>query len=729
MRRWLCLLAVSLPLGGRADAQELSLPETAVRSVTALSLSLPDLARQALAVYRDDDRERYLDNMFRLQILAGRYRDALTTIATLRSVLRDSRPPRGAWVNVQYEIYAVAKAREAAERIPFDDAYAQSFRGVFGRLDDQTSALVIRALTMVDPSDLRRSLQSDLEKQKGKGSISLADALQLVRDYQVDEAFQAFTPLNPALIAEDDGRRYVAEKDILVRTPDGASVCALMMRPRSAAVRLPTLLAFTIFVDPNGGLSDARQAASHGYAGVVGDTRGKTCSPDRLVPYQHDGADAAALVDWIAGQPWSDGRVGMYGGTLGFAQLAAAKRRPKALRALMAGAPAAPGIDVPMEGNAWRLDHDRYLSGRAYPDLDRIDGTPNPVFDQRLAHPSDDGYGQGPVAYEQDFARIDIPTLITAGYYYGGPEAAVDYFSQLQEHEPRAEHFLLIGPYHHLGAQYGVVGLLGNVHDSLAGLQLDPVAKVDLTELRYQWFDHVLKGAVRPPLLADRVNYQVTGANTWKHAPSVSGMANSALRLHLSPARSGSAHRLTERASGGTFVDLKVDLADRSDVDRAAPGGGVVDDAVDARNGLEFVGDPLPGAIEVSGLFSGHLDFVTNKKDFDFEIDLYEQTSGGKYVHLAPYWNRASSNADRSRRQLLRPGERQQLDFRSTRLMSRLLQPGSRLVVVLRVVKESGRQINYGTGGDVSAETMADAREPLEIRWFDDCFIDFPVAR
>ncbi len=61
--------------------------------------------------------------------------------------------------------------------------------------------------------------------------------------------------------------------------------------------------------------------------------------------------------------------------------------------------------------------------------------------------------------------------------------------------------------------------------------------------------------------------------------------------------------------------------------------------------------------------------------------------------------------------------------------MSRRLQPGSRLVVVLRVIKERGRQINYGTGKDVSDETIADAKEPLEIRWFDDSIVSLPVGR
>ena len=100
--------------------------------------------------------------------------------------------------------------------------------------------------------------------------------------------------------------------------------------------------------------ANARRAASNDYAGVVGLTRGKGCSPDPIVPYEHDGADAAALIDWIARQSWSDGQVGMYGGSYsGFTPWAAAKRQPKALKAIMVGAPNGPGIDTPMEGNVF----------------------------------------------------------------------------------------------------------------------------------------------------------------------------------------------------------------------------------------------------------------------------------------------------------------------------------------------------------------------------------------
>jgi hypothetical protein len=61
--------------------------------------------------------------------------------------------------------------------------------------------------------------------------------------------------------------------------------------------------------------------------------------------------------------------------------------------------------------------------------------------------------------------------------------------------------------------------------------------------------------------------------------------------------------------------------------------------------------------------------------------------------------------------------------------MSHRAAPGSRLVVVLSVIKEQGRQINYGTGKDVSDETQADAGEPLTIEWLGGSFVDMPVGR
>jgi putative CocE/NonD family hydrolase len=612
----------------------------------------------------------------------------------------------------------------------------------------------------VDPSGLQQNLNDALAPLKGESLVMLADAVKVIRAHQDVQVFQSFAPLAAELMAEDDQRRYVIERDIPVRTPDGATVCALVVRPRAATGRIPALLNFTIYADPHTLLDEARRTASHGYAGVEGLTRGKGCSPDAPVPYEHDGTDADAVIDWISRQAWSDGRVGMYGGSYeGFTQWAAAKRLPQALKALMPSVTAAPGIDVPMEGNVfqsfvyywpfyttnnktldngpyndrgrwWRMNRAWYVSGRAYRDLDGIEGTPNPLFDRWLAHPSYDAYWQGMIPYGKEFARIDIPVLTTTGYYDDGQIGALWYFQQHAQYRPGAESYLLIGPYDHDRGQRGTYSRLGNPQTNLRGYETDPVAQIDLGELRYEWFDHVFRGAPKPAILKDRVNYEVMGANEWKHAPSLAAMAERTLRLHLSAARSGDDFRLSARKpAGGASIPLRVDLADRKDIERIVPGGGIVDKEIDRVGSLVFTSDPFPRPIEVSGLFSGRLDFVTDKKDFDFAIELYEKTAKGEYVQLSYFMARASYVRDRSHRQLLVPGRREQLDVRSGRLTSRRFQPGSRLVAVLRIIKAPGAQINYGSGKDVSDETLADAGEPLKIEVSGESFLDIPVRR
>ena len=646
------------------------------------------------------------DDLFRVQLAAGQYGAAVKTLAQM--------PPSAA--KVRWEIYAKSKA----EGIPFADA----FRATMRTLDDNTAHRVLWSFgtPLVALRNALRAARGDLDVVKKTVGV---------------EAYESFAPLVPALAAEDDARRYVVEKDVPFRTPDGGTVCVLIIRPRTD-VRLPALLNFTIYADPQNNYDEARRTASNGYAGVVGLTRGKACSGDTPEPYEHDGADAAALIGWIAAQPWSDGRVGMYGGSYeGGTTWAAVKHRPRALKAIMNGAPVAPGVDVPMEGSVFwsfvypwpfyttnnkmldndtysqserwqRLDREFYASGRAYRDLDKIDGTPNPVFRKWLAHPSYDAYWQSMIPYGDEFARVDIPVLTTAGYYYGGPGAAMYYFTEHRKHRPNAEHYLLVGPYDHVRGHSGTIGLLGTKSmTNVAGYEIEPAAHIDMGALRYQWFDYVFKRGPKPALLADNVNTFEVGANRWTHAPSIAAMARERRRVQLKKSL------------------LTVNFADRSDAERE--GGNVVDKAIDTANAVKFVDAPIEKPLTMSGLFSGHLAFTTNKKDFDFEVDLYELTAAGDYIQLSSYWSRASYNGHRARRVLLKPGKRQALDFTGNRIMTKLLQPGSRIVVVLRVIKEPGRQINYGTGKDVSDETIADAKTPLRITWSAESWIDVPV--
>jgi uncharacterized protein len=170
-------------------------------------------------------------------------------------------------------------------------------------------------------------------------------------------------------------------------------------------------------------------------AAVIALVRGKGCGEGEVVPYVTNPDDAAAAIDWIARQPWSDGRVGMFGGSYsGGAAWAATKRMRKALKTIVVGAPVGPGLDVPMEnGIFWnfvyrwpffttddkwldnatcndrgrwlRLDRTYYLTGRPYRDLPAIDGKPNPIFESWIAHPAYDSFWQAMIPYGEEASR------------------------------------------------------------------------------------------------------------------------------------------------------------------------------------------------------------------------------------------------------------------------------------------------------------------------------------
>lgn len=746
---WLSLTCVP------AAAQEFSVPAGLSDEPLAVSRTLPTLAKSVIAELRFAPSPNP-EWLFRAQLAAGSYSEALRSLDELRAPLSRDPSPRIRTRYLPYVLYAQSRFQSDAAGIAFEAAYRNVFHALIPPLDDAASAELISVLSADNLSAATRALRGDLERLRGKTSISLADAAGLIRDFTDTEVYRALGSATAALIEEDDGRRYAISRDVPLRTPSEGVICVLVVRPIGAA-RLPTLLEFTIYNDSAVLLRDARRAAARGYAGVVGLTRGKGCSTNEIVPYEHDGVDAAALIDWIAAQSWSDGRVGMYGGSYaGFTTWAAAKFRPPALKAIMVGAANAPGIDSPMEGNVFwnfiypwplytadnktldnasygdrarweHLERTWYSSGGAYSDLEKIDGTANPIFARWLEHPSYDAYWRQLIPYQQQFAGIDIPVLQTAGYYFGGPGAAVYFLSQHYQYNPRAEHYLVIGPYDHFMAQWGTATAGGDTTE-VAGYQLDPAALIDFVELRFRWFDYVLGQAPKPAILAGRINYQVTGANVWKHAASISSMADGTTRYYLSSGRSPQANRLSTRRPPPGAIPLRVDFADRRDAGVARAGGGVLDRNIDATNGLVFMSEPLAAATEMSGLFAGHLEFISNKKDFDFQVSLYELTAAGNYIQLAPYWTRASYAGDLAVRRLLLARKRQTLDFRSMRLMSRKLAARSRLVAVLSIIKEPGRQINYGTGKDVSKETIADAKGPLRITWFTASFLELPHA-
>jgi hypothetical protein len=90
---------------------------------------------------------------------------------------------------------------------------------------------------------------------------------------------------------------------------------------------------------------------------------------------------------------------------------------------------------------------------------------------------------------------------------------------------------------------------------------------------------------------------------------------------------------------------------------------------------------------------------------------------------------RASFANDRAQRQLLIPGKIETVSMVNTYITCRQLEKGSRIVVLLGANKSPEWQVNYGTGKDVSEESMDDGAIPLLIKWYNTSYIQFPVLK
>jgi uncharacterized protein len=745
----ICMFAHTIML-----AQQIYFKSSIINDSMDFEKTMPIIAQQAIKRYKESHQKKYLNTLFRLQIISKAYSDANKTIETLRTISKESSTAFPELFLIQHELFSKAKLKQNASNENFDIIFKHSLSHLFSSLDDKSAAHINTYFqTRNGWKDLYTNLQGVLKNLKNKDSLSLSESLDLCRNYYVYYLYKNIEEDAKFIIEEDDKKRYIIEDSVLIKTKEGITLSAIVVRKKNMSQPQPTALVFTIYTEFEQNILLAKRSAAHGYVGVVADSRGKRLSPDAIVPYEHDGKDAHAVIDWITKQTWSNGKVGMFGGSyLGFTQWAATKYMHPALKTIVPYVAAIPGQGLPMENNIplnanyawpfyvsnnkylddatynsphWRALPDKwYQSGASYRRFDSIDGTPNPFFQTWLKHPAYDQYWQNMVPYKNEFSKITIPVLSITGYYDDGQISALQYLKEHYKYNKKANHYLIIGPYDHLGAQRGGTAILRDY-------AVDPIALINTPDITYQWLDYILRDGKKPELLKDKINYEVMGTNTWKHAPSLEKMHNAVLTFYLSDIKKGHYFELnTKKTTEKKYIQQSVDFVDRniSHNNDYYPYP-IIKDELDTSNGLFFMSAPFKQSCSIDGTFLGELKASINKKDMDIGITLYEVLPDGKFFHLSYYLGRASYAKDITSRQLLTPNTIETIPFDKTRMVSKQISKGSKLLVVLNINKNPFAEINYGTGKNVSDESIKDAGEPLQIKWYNDSYIQIPVWR
>lgn len=320
---------------------------------------------------------------------------------------------------------------------------------------------------------------------------------------------------------------------------DGVVVTADVAAPSDGPT--PTLLFRTPYGRAGSRMTcDLVGLVEQGWSVVVSDVRGRGGSGGRFDPFHQETNDGVDTIDWIAEQPWCDGRVAMAGGSYrGAVQWSAAAAGHPALGAIaplmttarfgegwssengiaLAGflrvwalrfAMSAPDVDAAVVERARELV-DRLLAAPSTHDIDREIGELFPTF-ERWMRPDDEAYF-GPLDLLAG-GRIRTAARQTGGWYDMFCEGGLKAFATLSSSLDPAQspQRMLVGPWSHIGAASAVVG------DRHFGPGADP-ERLRLVEREIEWLGAALSPGRRSEL-GHRLSVYVLGRGDWIDLPA-----------------------------------------------------------------------------------------------------------------------------------------------------------------------------------------------------------------
>ena len=532
----------------------------------------------------------------------------------------------------------------------------------------------------------------------------------------------------------------VVEGDVEVPMRDGIILRANLFRPEASG-GFPGLLIRTPYSKAQGGFERYVRA---GYAVVAQDSRGRYASDGEFVPFTventGDAEDGYDSVEWLADQPYCDGRVGTMGASYNaWMQWELARLRPPHLVAMAAYTIPLELTEVDWPGGFKPGRRVKWWMTTIASDLRKREGLPGPhtpaearrLWDEveqgrwlgfmpwldlprylpkRLAEYAEDWLqhpNRRPWRFDEIHAEVEVPNLDFSGWY-DHCNGTLGHLGLMQKNagteKARSQSKLVIGPWNHPGLGKRQIG----------EIDFGPQAAIDINDAIIHWFDFWLKGLDNGVDRQPAVRYFVMGAGKWKSAgtwpPEISGEAVYFL---------GDEGSLREEVPEGQGCDVYTyDPLDPVPTLWTPELFTVPAD----RRVLEYRQDilcyrtiPLDEEAEVVGHAEMVLHASSSTSDTDFFVRLVDEYPDGRALEVCYGMVRARHRNSLDREEFLVPGEVTEYRIKLGATACRFLK-GHRIRIEITSSDFPNHDRNHNTGGNDLAETELVAAEQKVFR-------------
>jgi len=334
----------------------------------------------------------------------------------------------------------------------------------------------------------------------------------------------------------------VIERGVEAKMRDGVTLRADIYRPKADG-KFPVLLQRTPYNKDNG-VNFGVRAAARGFVVIFQDVRGRYSSEGDWYTFKNEPNDGYDTVEWAAALPYSNGKIGMFGGSyVGATQMLAAIAHPPHLAGICPVVTASNYHDgwtyqsgafeqwfneswtsglaqdtyhrtVMHNTNAlqgmWKLPLTRYPLFNMPGSEARTDSTQAlaPYFLDWLAHPDYDDYWKR-LSIEEHYADINVPALTVAAWYDIFQGGSLRNYVGILAHGGDAarsgQRLLVI-----IGGHAGDGRKIGDVDFGPAAAQFDE------DDVTLNWYEYLFQGVQNNFAKEKPVKIFVMGRNEWR---------------------------------------------------------------------------------------------------------------------------------------------------------------------------------------------------------------------